>query len=383
MIPNRFLTVYTALVVWNKDRTAAFFTGRYGPTGRPVPTNLYGRKDIEEMSTGRDFTPDTTVESLTRLLEKLEEDLKITRQLLEAIQDSGKGNNHVESDMLYASFVSGFDYGFVSRSEGGGDSAASGDLPGYDVPKNVWNLGWNQFFRNLDAMKGEYNNEEEFDLSEEQQKFRSKLEGLSLSNEAIWEREKKEGIIAPIIVKGPYFFLCFFLDIVFNGKYVFSRFFFLETVARMPYFSYISMIHLYETLGFWRRGSELKKIHHAEELNEFRHLLIQESLGGDQAWWVRFLAQHTAVAYYFFLCLLWLLSPSLSFFFSRCLETHAVHTYGQFLDENEEILKQLPPPLAAIEYYTFGSSDPYYAEFQIAAVSHGEEVCHDRHALFV
>jgi hypothetical protein len=28
-----------------------------------------------------------------------------------------------------------------------------------------------------------------------------------------------------------------------------QRFWFLETVARMPYFSYISCIHLYETLG--------------------------------------------------------------------------------------------------------------------------------------
>ena len=326
------------------------------------------------MPIGNDFTPDKTVASLTRLLEKLEVDLKITKQLLEAIEDSGKANNQAESDMLHRSFVSGFDYGFVSRSEGVGYSEVSGDLPGYGPPKNVWNLGWDQFFRNLDAMKGEYNNEEEFDLSEEQQSFRSKLEGLSLSNEAIWEREKKVPIVAPIVVKGPYLFLCLFLDLVFKGKYVFSRFFFLETVARMPYFSYISMIHLYETLGFWRRGSELKKIHHAEELNEFRHLLIQESLGGDQVWWVRFLAQHASVAYYFFLCLLWLLSPSLSFFFSRCLETHAVHTYGQFLDENEEILKQLPPPLAAIEYYTFGSADPYYAEFQIAAVAKGEEV---------
>ena len=26
-------------------------------------------------------------------------------------------------------------------------------------------------------------------------------------------------------------------------------------------------------------------------------------------------------------------------------------TYGQFLDQNEEALKQLPPPLVALEYY--------------------------------
>lgn len=39
------------------------------------------------------------------------------------------------------------------------------------------------------------------------------------------------------------------LDVIFNGRPI-QRFWFLETVARMPYFSYISMLHLYETLGW-------------------------------------------------------------------------------------------------------------------------------------
>ena len=39
-----------------------------------------------------------------------------------------------------------------------------------------------------------------------------------------------------------------------------QRFWFLETVARMPYFSYISMLHLYESLGWWRAGAELRRV---------------------------------------------------------------------------------------------------------------------------
>jgi hypothetical protein len=39
-----------------------------------------------------------------------------------------------------------------------------------------------------------------------------------------------------------------------------ARFWFLETVARMPYFSYISMLHLYETLGWWSVGYEVRKV---------------------------------------------------------------------------------------------------------------------------
>ncbi len=46
-----------------------------------------------------------------------------------------------------------------------------------------------------------------------------------------------------------------------------QKFWVLETVARIPYFAYISILHLYESLGFWRAGAELRKIHFAEEWN--------------------------------------------------------------------------------------------------------------------
>ncbi len=32
----------------------------------------------------------------------------------------------------------------------------------------------------------------------------------------------------------------------------------------MPYFSYISCLHLYESLGWWRAAAELRKVHFAE-----------------------------------------------------------------------------------------------------------------------
>lgn len=41
---------------------------------------------------------------------------------------------------------------------------------------------------------------------------------------------------------------CFFLDNFFNSRPI-QRFWFLETIARIPYFSYVSMLHLYESLG--------------------------------------------------------------------------------------------------------------------------------------
>jgi ubiquinol oxidase len=141
------------------------------------------------------------------------------------------------------------------------------------------------------------------------------------------------------------------------------RFYTLETVARMPYFSYISMLQLYETLGWWRRSSEAKRIHFAEEYNEFNHLLIMEALGGDQEWRVRFFAQHAAVAYYFILIAVWASSPTLAYNFSELIEAHAVDTYEEFAESNKELLQSLEAPAVAKEYYE--NNDLYiFDEFQ-------------------
>ena len=134
------------------------------------------------------------------------------------------------------------------------------------------------------------------------------------------------------------------------------------------------MLHLYESIGWWRIGANVKRIHFAEEVrpaprfvalrsvdlasavrlqwNELHHLLIMESLGGDRKWIDRFMAGHSAIIYYWVLIVMWLISPTLAYNFSELIEAHAVDTYGQFVDENEEKLKALPAPLIARRYYT-------------------------------
>jgi ubiquinol oxidase len=49
----------------------------------------------------------------------------------------------------------------------------------------------------------------------------------------------------------------------------------------VPYFSFLSVLHLYETLGFWLKADWLK-VRFAETWNELHHLLIMESLGGNR-----------------------------------------------------------------------------------------------------
>jgi ubiquinol oxidase len=355
----------------------------FAPTFLPKKTvaNLVTRPVSTSPSAEKDTSTTSAAKILKKLLATQESEVKETKRLLNRLEsptDADPGNEAVKrSPSTAASIQSGFDYGFVSRSEGASFSELKRTSPeeGYGPPSDIFSLGTQQFIRNWNAILGEYRHEEPTDLSPKQQVYQDQLDQLTLSSDAIRERDLADGpIIAPLIIKIPYIFLCFMLDTVFEGSSVPSRFFLLETVARMPYFSYISMIHLYETIGFWRRSADVKRIHFAEEINEFNHLLIMESLGGDQQWWVRFLAQHSAVAYYFVLCGLWALSPSLSYRFSELLETHAVNTYGQFLDENEALLQKLPPSFAAVKYYAFGSSDPFFAEFQTTALAEGHEV---------
>uniref|UniRef100_A0A0A9FBK1 Ubiquinol oxidase n=1 Tax=Arundo donax TaxID=35708 RepID=A0A0A9FBK1_ARUDO len=146
----------------------------------------------------------------------------------------------------------------------------------------------------------------------------------------------------------------------------YARFFVLETIARVPYFAFISVLHMYETFGWWRRADYIK-VHFAESWNEFHHLLIMEELGGNSLWVDRFLARFMAFFYYFMTVAMYMLSPRMAYHFSECVERHAYSTYDKFLKLHEEELKGLPAPEAALNYYL--NEDLYlFDEFQTARV---------------
>jgi len=331
----------------------------------------------EKNSANAETLPNQDVIQLEKLLKKQKKEMQTTEYLIQKLksrdnplEESSEMQELDESILgLQRSLLAGEDYGFKSKSEG---SEGSKDLrnridqmfEGYAPPGNMFTLAKEAFERNLESIVDEKNERKAAKalLTKRQLYLQKELKKLTLNTKAIWEKEGE--IDAPWIIKAPYLVLCYFLDVVFEGRYIPSRFYLLETVARVPYFSYISMLHLYESLGWWRRSAEVKRVHFAEENNEFHHLLIAESLGGDQKWSVRFLAQHSALAYYVVLVILWLLSPSLSYKFSELLETHAVHTYTQLLEDNEVLLKSLPPPSTAVEYYALTSTDPLFNDYQ-------------------
>jgi len=145
--------------------------------------------------------------------------------------------------------------GFVAKS----DPQDDGDT----VPPSAVKLASRNFLRELRELLA---GKDESSLPDAE--FRRKVALLTLSNDAIWAKEKKRpSIEAPWVLKIPYYGLCLILDFAFDGRPI-NRLYFLETVARMPYFSYITCLHTYETIGWWRRSTAQKRIHFAEEVSK-------------------------------------------------------------------------------------------------------------------
>ena len=71
------------------------------------------------------------------------------------------------------------------------------------------------------------------------------------------------------------------IDYLYRGRH-FQRFWVLEEIARAPYFAFLSVLHLRESVGL--RGPEhiyLMEEHFAQTLNETEHLEYMESRGGN------------------------------------------------------------------------------------------------------
>mmetsp|Transcript_27790 Transcript_27790/g.46681 ORF Transcript_27790/g.46681 Transcript_27790/m.46681 type:complete len:429 (+) Transcript_27790:109-1395(+) len=192
--------------------------------------------------------------------------------------------------------------------------------------------------------------------------------GFKLSNKAVAEAERiriasGKGVddvhpIAQIL----YDVGCYCIDEYFDERPI-PRFWLLETIARIPYFSFVSMLHLYESFG-WLRQPSMRKVHNAEEWNELHHLLIMESLGGDKEWKDRFIGYHAAIVYYWLIIAVYVLSPRIAYQCMELIECHAADTYATFLRENAATLRNLPPPNVARSYYL--SEDLYFFDdFQV------------------
>lgn len=156
-------------------------------------------------------------------------------------------------------------------------------------------------------------------------------------------------------------FLEFILKSFYQDRW-YARFYVLETIARVPYFAYVSVLHLYESLGYWDKSDWLK-VHFAESWNELHHLRIAEALGGGERAIDRWISRIGVLAYYWILVFVYMIAPKSAYYFNQLIEERAYHTYDKFLKEHEDWLKTQPPPEVAINYYCTG--DLYmFDEFQ-------------------
>jgi ubiquinol oxidase len=182
-----------------------------------------------------------------------------------------------------------------------------------------------------------------------------------------------------ILIDTVYELICFLYPVKGTER-DFARFFVLETVARVPYFAYLSMLHLRETFGERDIGDKMRT-HYAEADNELHHLLIMESLGKTQQALFqcvprstmlisdriciqklssiggnsnpidRFIAQTMAFFYYWYVVLVYALSEEAAYHLSELIEDHAYETYDNYLKDYGENLKAQPVPAIASKYY--------------------------------
>ena len=121
------------------------------------------------------------------------------------------------------------------------------------------------------------------------------------------------------------------LDFLYRGR-DFQRFWVLEEIARAPYFAFLSVLHLRESLGL--RGPEhlyLMKEHFAQSVNETEHLEYMESRGGNSYWIDRFFARHLVLVYYWINVVYYWLAPMSAYHLSYEIEMHAAETYAKYL----------------------------------------------------
>ena len=120
------------------------------------------------------------------------------------------------------------------------------------------------------------------------------------------------------------------LDFLYRNRPA-QRFWVLEVIARAPYFAFISVLHLRESLGL--RGEEhiyLMKEHFYQALNETEHLEEMERRGGDAYWIDRFFAKHLVLFYFWIMVGYYLIDPINAYDINMKIEKHAYETYVKY-----------------------------------------------------
>lgn len=128
------------------------------------------------------------------------------------------------------------------------------------------------------------------------------------------------------------------IDFLYRNRPI-QRFWVLETIARAPYFSFLSVLHFRESLGL--RTDEhyyLMKEHFAQTVNETEHLIEMEKRGGADNWIDRFLAYHLVLFYFWIMVVYYAIAPKFAYHLNAGIELHATETYlNYFLNHIDDV----------------------------------------------
>ena len=134
------------------------------------------------------------------------------------------------------------------------------------------------------------------------------------------------------------------LDFIYSGRDI-QRFWVLETIARAPYFAFLSVLHFKESLGLRTATHfDLMVEHFEQTVNETEHLEEMELRGGNKYWIDRFFAYHLVLLYYWIMVVYYAIDPVDAYHINYEVEIHAAETYAKYLAFNghdEKILEIL------------------------------------------
>ena len=129
------------------------------------------------------------------------------------------------------------------------------------------------------------------------------------------------------------------IDFIYKNKPT-QRFWVLETIARAPYFAFLSVLHLKESLGLRTESHYyLMKEHFSQTVNETEHLIEMERRGGSNNWNDRFIAYHLVLIYYWILVGYYFIDPISAYHLNSEIEYHATETYLDYLWDHQDDTK--------------------------------------------
>jgi len=129
------------------------------------------------------------------------------------------------------------------------------------------------------------------------------------------------------------------IDFIYRGLPI-QRFWVLETIARAPYFAFLSVLHLKESLGLRDLPHYyLMKEHFEQTLNETEHLIEMAHRGGADRWIDRFFAYHLVLVYYWILVGYYFVAPVSAYHLNAEIEFHATETYLNYFWDHPEDTK--------------------------------------------